>query len=127
MAKESVANYGKPVTFNSGDMIYQSDFLVGDPSVFLILDGEVEVIKKYTPLQKEIFRYKKGGLFGMLEVYTGTVRLTAARAATDVRAIGFSRVEFERAMVANLNFALSAIRELSRLLRQINSRLKELH
>lgn len=126
MQKDSVASYGKPISFLAGEQIYQPDFTVGEPSTFLLLDGEVELLKKYTPLQKESFRYRKGELFGMLEVYTGTVRLTGARALTDVRAIGYTRIDLEKAMVANLNFALSAIRELSKMLRQINARLKEL-
>ncbi|MBI3395929.1 MAG: Crp/Fnr family transcriptional regulator [Spirochaetia bacterium] len=122
----NISEFGKPVTFHSGQIIYDADFLVGDPSIFFIMDGEVDIVKRYTPLQKEQFAYKKGDLFGMLEVYTGTPRVTQAVAVKDTQAVGFTRADFERAMVANLGFAVLAIRILSRMLRQMNDRIKKL-
>lgn len=123
---ESIKGIGKVVSFEAGARIYEADYLVGDPCSFLILDGEVEVTKSYTPLQKDVFAYGKGEVFGMLEVYVNTARLTDARAVTAVQAIGFSRVEFERAMAANLGFALNCIRLLSKMLRQVNHKLKHM-
>ena len=117
---------GNRIRFNQGEEIYRADFLVGDPPVFWIMEGKVEVIKKYTPLQTESFHYEKGDLFGMLEVYTGTQRLTSAHARTDVEVIGYTRDNFEKAMSSNLNFALLAIRLLSKMLREINVRIKNL-
>ncbi len=123
---DSVKGIGRPMTFEPGQKIYQSDYLVGDPCAFLIIEGEVELVKSYTPLQKDVFKYGKGDVFGMLEVYVNTARLTDARAVNQVQVIGFSRVEFERAMAANLSFALACIRILSRMLRQINIKLKQI-
>lgn len=121
---ESIKGIGRQVTFEPGARIYQADYLVGDPCAYLILEGEVEVVKSYTPLQKDVFPYGRGDVFGMLEVYVNTARLTEARAVTQVQAVGFSRVEFERAMAANITFALTCIRILSRMLRQVNLKLK---
>ncbi len=117
---------GKTVSYFPGDVIYETEFLVGDPSAFLILDGKVDVIKKYTPLQKEVFHFEKGDVFGVLEIYTGTPRMTQAVAVTEVKAIGYSKAELEKAMVGNLNFAIQSIRSLSRMLRQINHKIKSL-
>ncbi|MCE9599440.1 MAG: cyclic nucleotide-binding domain-containing protein [Spirochaetia bacterium] len=123
---ESIKGIGRVVSFEAGSKIYEADYLVGEPCSFLILEGEVEVTKSYTPLQKDVFLYGKGEVFGMLEVYVNTARLTDARALTAVQAIGFSRNEFERAMAANLGFALTCIRLLSKMLRQVNHKLKHM-
>lgn len=117
---------GKPRSYFPGDVIYEPEFLVGDPSAFLILEGKVDVIKRYTPLQKEIFHFEKGDVFGVLEIYTGTPRLTQAVAVSEVKAVGYSKAELEKAMVGNLNFAIQSIRSLSRMLRQVNHKLKTL-
>lgn len=125
-AQKTIQDFGEPRNFSAGKVIYQADFFVAEPSVFLITDGRVEVVKRYTPLKKEIYEYGRGDLFGMLEVYTGTARLTDARAVTDVQTLAFSRANFEKAMTINLNFAVTAIRLMSRMLRQVNSRIKTL-
>ena len=118
---------GTTVSYASGDVIFQADFLVQDPCIFLIRQGQVSVAKKYTPLQKEDFLHERGDLFGMLEVFTGGARTTTARALTDVELAAFSRAEFERSLKSNLNLAIRAIRQLSKMLRQINGRIKKLH
>lgn len=120
------SNYGKPVAFKRGEKIYETDFLLTEQCIYLILEGKVELVRKYTPIQKEIFVCEKGDIFGILEPYTGNARLTDAMATTDVQAITFSRSDFEKAMTNNLNVALSAIRLLSKMLRQINSRIKKI-
>ena len=118
---------GTTVSYSSGDEIYAADFLVQDPCIFLIKQGRVAVVKKYTPLQKEEFLLERADLFGMLEVFTGGPRITTARAATDVELTAFSRAEFERSLKTNLTLALRAIRQLSKMLRQVNGRIKTLH
>jgi CRP-like cAMP-binding protein len=112
--------------FQIDEIIYRADYLVTEPCVFMILSGEVDVIHKYNPLQKEVFRYSQGDIVGVLEVYTGSERLTEAVARTEVQAMCFTREQFESNMVANLKFALIAIRNLSKMLRQVNGRIKTL-
>ncbi|MCB1307666.1 MAG: cyclic nucleotide-binding domain-containing protein [Leptospiraceae bacterium] len=121
-----IVEKGTTVSYTAGDIIYRPDFLVQDPGAFLILDGEVEVTRKYTPLQKEVFVHGPGELFGVLEIYTGGTRQTEARARGDVRVIAFTRAQLERNMVADLNFGILAIRVLSKMLRQLNSKIKTL-
>ncbi|MBR33345.1 MAG: hypothetical protein CMN77_18755 [Spirochaetaceae bacterium] len=121
-----LAELSQPVEFRSGDKIYEMDYTIGDPCAYLILEGDVRVMRKYTPLKMENFDLTKGDLFGMLEVYLGTARITDAVARTGVRALGFSKVQFERAMVSDIAFALQSIRVLSKMLRQINGHIKEL-
>ncbi len=122
----NITEFGRPATYQPGDFIYEADQLVGATAMYFILEGDVEVIKKYTPLQKEVFLHKKGDIFGMLEVYTGGPRVTDAVAMNVVQVVGFNRADFEKAMVANLGFAVLAIRVLSRMLRQMNDRIKKL-
>ena len=123
---QNIAELGTLVSFTVGQDIYQEDFLVNDPAAFFVLEGQVEVVKKYTPLQKEVFEIGKGDIFGTLEIYTGTPRLTTATAKTDVQAVAFGKDDLEKAMSNNLNFALTSIRQLSKTLRQINARIKKL-
>ncbi len=118
---------GTTVSYASGDTIYEAEFLVQDPCIFLVKQGQVAVVKKYTPLQKEEFVFERGDVFGMLEVFTGGPRITFARAVTDVELAAFSRAEFERSLKTNVNLALRAIRQLSKMLRQVNGRIKKLH
>ena len=113
-------------TYQIDDVIYRSDYLVTEPSIYMILSGEVQLTHKYNALQKEIFGYSQGDIIGVLEVYTGGERLTEAVARTEVHAVCFSREQFEKNMVGNLKFALIAIRNLSKMLRQINGRIKTL-
>ena len=48
---ESIKGIGRPVTFEPGTRIYEADYLVGEPCAYLIIEGEVEVVKSYTPLR----------------------------------------------------------------------------
>ena len=59
----------QPVEFRSGEKIYEMDYTIGDPCAYLILEGDVRVMRKYTPLKMENFDLTKGDLFEMLEVY----------------------------------------------------------
>ena len=122
----NITEFGRPASYQPGDNIYEADQLVGSTAIYFILDGEVDIIKKYTPLQKEIFPHKKGDIFGMLEVYTGGPRVTDAIATSMVQVVGFNRADFEKAMIANLGFAVLGIRVLSRMLRQMNDTIKKI-
>ena len=117
---------GTSLSFTPGDTIYESGFLISDPCIFLILEGRVEITKRYNPLQSDTFEFGPGNVFGMLEVYTDKERYTDAVALSPVTAIGFSRNQFERNMVGDLNFAILPIRLMSGMLRQLNLRIKHL-
>ena len=113
-------------TYHIDDVIFRSDYLVTEPSVYMILSGEVDLVHKYNALQKEVFQYSQGDIIGALEVYTGAERLTEAVARTEVQVMAFAREQFEKNMVGNPKFALIAIRNLSKMLRQVNGRIKTL-
>lgn len=117
---------GTRVQFKPGEKIYEPDYLISDHCVYYIEAGSVEIRKRYTPLQSDTFELKPGDIFGMLEVYLGTNRISDAVAKSAVSAVAFSRVEFEKSMVSNLGFALQTIRILSKMLRQVNGRIKQL-
>ncbi|MEQ9365837.1 MAG: cyclic nucleotide-binding domain-containing protein [Leptospirales bacterium] len=117
---------GTGKTYRIDEVIYRADYLVMEPCVYMILSGEVDLVHKYNALQKEVFSYTQGDIIGALEVYTGSERLTQAVARTEVQVICFTRDQFEKNMIGNLKFALIAIRNLSKMLRQINGRIKKL-
>ncbi|MCB1172792.1 MAG: cyclic nucleotide-binding domain-containing protein [Leptospiraceae bacterium] len=116
---------GTLVKFRKGETIYKKDFLVNELCVFLIVEGQVELAKSYNALHKDRFLLQKGEVFGMLEVLNGGNRYTSAIAEDDVQAIAFTRVEYEKNLVANLSFALLNIRIMSKLLRELNLRIKQ--
>lgn len=121
-----LAEKGTSLNFAPGDKIYEAGYLVADPCIFLILEGRVEITRRYNPLQADTFEYGPGSVIGMLEVYTDKERYTEATSISPVTAIGFSRNEFERNMVNDLNFAMIPIRLMSGMLRQLNLRIKQL-
>ena len=126
MAIIDLKGTGKPVFYKGGEVIYEEDDNLGDPCIYYILEGKIEVVKNYNSIQKELFAYNAGEIFGMLEVYTPSRRVTHARALSDVKAIGLSKDEFEQAMVISMNFTLMSIRLLSKMLRQINEKIRKL-
>lgn len=117
---------GSSLSFESGAQIYQSGFLIADPCIFLILEGRVEIKKRYNALQNDTFEYGPGHTFGMLEVYSEKERYTDALALSPVKVMAFSRAQFEKNMVGDLNFAILPIRLMSGMLRQLNLRIKQL-
>ena len=92
------------------------------PDEIQIMDHGTEV-----NFQNRMVRFllQKGEVFGMLEVLNGGNRYTSAIAEDDVQAIAFTRVEYEKNLVANLSFALLNIRIMSKLLRELNLRIKQ--
>ena len=126
MALIDLKDIGKPVFYKMGEFIYEEDEGIGDPCIFYLLEGKVELEKKYNPIQKEAFFYEPGDVVGMLEVYTHSRRITRLKTLTDVKAVGLSREEFEHAMVSNMSFTLTSIRLLSKMLRNVNERIKTL-
>lgn len=123
---QQIQGLGKPMHFAEGDKIYSDDYSVTEPCIYLVLSGNVTILKRYTPLQKDSFLLGPGEIFGMIEVYTGTHRLTDAIAQTRLEVLAFSKVEFEKAMVSSIQFALGTIRILSKILRQVNDKIRKL-
>jgi len=126
MAIIDLQGIGKPVFYKGGELIYEEDDNLGDPSIYYLIEGKVEIVKNYNSVEKELFLYTAGEIFGMLEVYTPSRRVTHARALSDVKAVGLNKDEFEQAMLSSMNFTLTSIRLLSKMLRQINERIKKI-
>ncbi|MDH5655308.1 MAG: cyclic nucleotide-binding domain-containing protein [Spirochaetia bacterium] len=126
MAVIDLKGIGKPVFYKGGEILYEEDDNLGDPCIYYIVEGKIEVVKNYNTLQKELFSYGDGDIFGMLEVFAPSRRVTHARALSDVKAVGMNKDEFEQAMIASMNFTLTSIRLQSKMLRQINDRIKKL-
>lgn len=122
----NIIEKGSIVNFRKGETIFKPDFLISDPSIFLITEGEIELIRHHTALKRDSFGFKKGEIFGMLEVFTGSSRITEAVALTDIQAIGFSKSEFEKNVMGDTAFAIMTIRLMSRLLRELNLKIKQI-
>jgi CRP-like cAMP-binding protein len=112
--------------FLAGDTIFEESHNLEKTPIYFILDGEVELYKRYAPLKIEKFLVSQGNLFGLLEVYSQENRQLTAKVLKQSQIIAFSVNDFEEAMKNHLNLAILAIKNLSQMLRVVNKRIKEL-
>ncbi|MCS7204446.1 MAG: cyclic nucleotide-binding domain-containing protein [Leptospiraceae bacterium] len=126
MQLEDLKQDGKILKFSKGEKIYDQKSYLSDIKVFYILKGQVLLRKKYTSLVKDEFLLQEGELFGFLEIYHSKIRLMEAEAKTDVEVIGMDRITFERLIISNMELSLKVIRNLSKILRTANQRIKHL-
>lgn len=117
---------GQPKKFHKGDAIYSAEHLLEAYPIYFLLDGRVEVVRKYNPLKSDRFEVFPGQLFGLVEVYGGDSRETSAHALTDCQVVGLKKADFEEATAKYLNLALLSLKSLSGMLRMVNQRVKEL-
>lgn len=85
---------GKLLTFSSGQMI----FTEGDPSeyVYLILSGQVSVMRNALLGGPEHLSFEKDDFFGMEEIAEGTNRICTAVATEDTYVIGLTKEEIQK-------------------------------
>lgn len=117
---------GHTMSFKRGEYIYKQNQLLDDLRVFYILQGDVVLRRKYNALKSDELNYKRGEMFGILEVYLGKARITEAQCETDVQLLGFNRVGVEKLMSSEMSVSLAIIRSLSAILRKVNHHIKEL-
>ena len=110
---------GVACRYQTGDAIYQVGDSLESPGVFLITSGTVELLWKQSDGMEKVVSFGEGELFGILEIYIAQKRLLGARARENVELRGFSRIEFERMMVYDSEFAFAAFAMYTRILRVI--------
>ncbi|HET7710845.1 MAG TPA: cyclic nucleotide-binding domain-containing protein [Thermoanaerobaculia bacterium] len=116
--RESIA------TFNAGDTIFQQDEL--GTEMYIILEGEVDIVKKIGEESHVLSRLEKGDFFGEMSVLESIARTATAIARTDVRALVINGSRFDEMLRKNPEIAVRIIRKYSKRLREANTLLERL-
>ncbi|MEA2338592.1 MAG: hypothetical protein QOE82_2599 [Thermoanaerobaculia bacterium] len=116
--KESSTHYA------AGDVIFQQGDL--GTEMFIIQEGEVNIIKHINGESHSLSHLEKGDFFGEMAVLESVPRTADAVAATDVRALVINGARFDEMLRKNPEVAVRIIRKYSRRLREANSLLERL-
>jgi CRP-like cAMP-binding protein len=100
----------RALSFRPGDALV----LVGEPSdsIYLILDGEVEVMGSTLQGEFVVKAFGANQMIGEMGVLTNTPRSATVRARNNVRALRISADVFRRLVSENQEVALDVIRQL---------------
>jgi pSer/pThr/pTyr-binding forkhead associated (FHA) protein len=116
--KEATAAYA------AGDTIFAQGDL--GTEMFIIVEGEVEIIKHINDESHVLSRLEKGDFFGEMALLENVARTADAIAKTDVKAILINGSRFDDMLRKNPEIAVRIIRKYSKRLREANSLLERL-
>lgn len=108
----------------AGDVIFQQGEL--GTEMFIIQEGEVDIIKHINGESHFLSHLEKGDFFGEMAVLESVPRTADAVAATDVRALVINGARFDEMLRKNPEVAVRIIRKYSRRLREANTLLERL-
>jgi CPA1 family monovalent cation:H+ antiporter len=103
----SVAETSKAVRFNEGDIIFRQ----GQPGdkLFIILEGQVEIIQDAEESALIQARFGRGNFFGEMALVSGHARAATARAASQTILLPVSRDVFLRCIQSDPEVAFHAV------------------
>jgi CRP-like cAMP-binding protein len=116
--KESSASYA------AGDLIFSQGDL--GTEMFIIVEGEVEIIKHINDESHVLSHLEKGDFFGEMALLENVPRTADAVAKTDVKAILINGSRFDDMLKKNPEIAVRIIRKYSKRLREANTLLERL-
>ena len=111
-------------TYAAGDVIFQQGEL--GTEMFIIQEGEVDIIKHINDESHFLSHLEKGDFFGEMAVLESVPRTADAVARTDVRALVINGARFDEMLRKNPEVAVRIIRKYSRRLREANTLLERL-
>ncbi|MEA2237328.1 MAG: hypothetical protein QOC81_2052 [Thermoanaerobaculia bacterium] len=121
--KEPVKDSGSSI-YAAGDVIFQEGEL--GTEMFIIQDGEVNIVKHLNGESHILSRLEKGDFFGEMAVLESVPRTADAIAVTDVRAVVINGARFDEMLRRNPEVAVRIIRKYSKRLREANTLLERL-
>ena len=116
--KESSANY------SPGDMIFSQGELGTD--MYIIQDGEVDIIKHINGESHLLSHLEKGDFFGEMALLEAVPRSADAIAKTEVKVLVINGSRFDEMLRKNPEIAVRIIRKYSKRLREANLLLERL-
>jgi CRP-like cAMP-binding protein len=110
--------------YAAGDVIFQQGEL--GTEMFIIQDGEVNIVKHINGESHLLSHLEKGDFFGEMAILESVPRSADAIAATDVRALAINGARFDEMLRKNPEVAVRIIRKYSKRLREANALLERL-
>ena len=110
--------------YAAGDVIFQQGEL--GTEMFIIQEGEVDIIKHINGESHFLSHLEKGDFFGEMAVLESVPRTADAVARTDVRTLVINGARFDEMLRKNPEVAVRIIRKYSRRLREANTLLERL-
>jgi CRP-like cAMP-binding protein len=116
--RESSSAYGP------GDKIFEQGEL--GTEMFIILDGEVEIVKHISDESHTLSRLEKGDFFGEMALLENVPRTADAVAVGEVKVLVINGSRFDEMLHKNPEIAVRIIRKYSKRLREANALLERL-
>jgi CRP-like cAMP-binding protein len=111
-------------TYAAGDMIFSQGDL--GTEMFIIQDGEVEIIKHINGESHILSHLEKGDFFGEMALLEAAPRTADAIAKTEVKVLIINGSRFDDMLKKNPEIAVRIIRKYSKRLREANTLLERL-
>jgi len=112
------------VSFAAGEVIFQEGDL--GTEMFIVMEGEVHIIKRLRGEVHVMSRMEKGDFFGEMGVLESTPRSAEALAFTDVKLLTINGSRFDEMIRKTPEIAVRIIRKYSKRLREANQLLEKL-
>lgn len=112
------------LAYSAGETIFAQGDL--GTEMFIIQEGEVEIVKHIGGESHTLSRLEKGDFFGEMAVLEAMPRTADAVAATEVRVVAINGSRFDEMLRKNPEVAVRIIRKYSKRLREANTLLEKL-
>jgi CRP-like cAMP-binding protein len=112
------------LTFSAGERIFAQGDL--GTEMFIIQEGEVEIVKHIGSDSHTLSRLEKGDFFGEMALLEALPRTADAVAVTDVKVVAINGSRFDEMLRKNPEVAVRIIRKYSKRLREANTLLEKL-
>ena len=112
------------LSFSEGERIFSQGDL--GTEMFIIQEGEVEIIKHIGSESHTLSRLEKGDFFGEMSLLEALPRTADALAITDVKVVAINGSRFDEMLRKNPEVAVRIIRKYSKRLREANTLLEKL-
>lgn len=112
------------LAYSAGERIFSQGDL--GTEMFIIQEGEVEIVKHIGGESHTLSRLEKGDFFGEMAVLEAMPRTADAVAATEVRVVAINGSRFDEMLRKNPEVAVRIIRKYSKRLREANTLLEKL-
>jgi CRP-like cAMP-binding protein len=112
------------LTFSAGERIFAQGDL--GTEMFIIQEGEVEIVKHIGGESHTLSRLEKGDFFGEMALLEALPRTADAVALTDVKVVAINGSRFDEMLRKNPEVAVRIIRKYSKRLREANTLLEKL-
>jgi CRP-like cAMP-binding protein len=111
-------------TYTAGELIFRQGDL--GTEMYIIQDGQVEIIKHIGGESHVLSRLDKGDFFGEMAILENVARSADAIAASDVKVLAINGSRFDEMLRKNPEVAVRIIRKYSQRLREANALLERM-